>query len=330
MKVFVAGATGVLGRRLVPLLVEAGHEVTGMTRAPGKVERLRRLGATPVVADALDAAGVATAVAEAAPDVVVHELTALSGSLDPRHYDRDLAATNRLRTEGTDHLLAAARAAGVPRFVAQGFAGWTLARGEGPVATEDDPPEPDPPAPFRRTFAALGHLEDAVTGADWTEGIVLHYGGFYGPGTSLSLDPVGEHVAGILARKFPLVGDAGGYWSFLHIDDAAAATLVAVERGGRGVYNIVDDDPAPVREWLPFLAETLGAPPPRRIPRWLARILAGEAVTVMMTEVRGASNAKAKRALEWRPSYASWRRGFVEGLRSGGMGARTSAGEVAS
>lgn len=314
MKVFVAGATGALGRRLVPVLVEAGHEVTGMTRTPGKTELLRRLGATPVVADALDAGAVARAVAERGPDVVVHQLTALSGSIDPRHFDRDFAATNRLRTEGTDHLLTAARAAGVRRLVAQGFAGWPAARIGGPVKTEDDPLDLDPPAPFRRTLAALRHLEDAVTGADWTEGLVLRYGGFYGPGTSLSLDPVGEHVKAVRARKFPLVGDGAGVWSFIHVDDAAAATAAAVERGGRGVYNVVDDEPAPVRDWLPVLAAALGGPRPRRIPRWLARILAGEAVTVMMTEVRGASNEKAKRTLGWRPSYASWRRGFIEGL----------------
>lgn len=312
MKVFVAGATGALGRRLVPMLVESGHEVTGMTRTPGKTELLRRLGAAPVVADALDAEAVSTAVGDSAPDVVVHQLTALSGSLDPRHYDRDFAATNRLRTEGTDHLLAAARASGVRRFIAQGYAGWTLARTDGPVATEDDPPEP-----FRRGFAALRHLEHAVTGAEGIEGLVLRYGAFYGPGTSLWLDPPGDHVAAVRGRKFPLVGDGAGVWSFIHVHDAAAATAAAVERGGSGVYNVVDDDPAPVRDWLPFLADTLGAPPPRRVPRWLARILAGEAVTVMMTEVRGASNEKAKRVLGWRPSYASWRRGFVEGLRPG-------------
>lgn len=314
MKVFVAGATGALGRRLVPMLVEAGHEVTGMTRTPGKTELLRRLGATPVVANALDAGEVSRAVGDSAPDVVVHQLTALSGSLDPRHFDRDFAATNRLRTEGTDHLLAAARAAGVRRFVAQGFAGWPAARIGGPVKTEDAPLDDDPPAPFRRTLAALRHLEDAVTGAEWTEGLVLRYGGFYGPGTSLALDPVGDQVEGVRDRKFPLVGDGAGVWSFIHVDDAAAATVAALERGGRGVYNVVDDDPAPVRDWLPALADAVGAPPPRRMPRWLARILAGEAVTVMMTEVRGASNQKAKRALGWQPSYESWRRGFVEGL----------------
>ncbi len=315
MKVFIAGATGALGRRLVPLLVEAGHDVTGMTRTPVKVERLRRLGATPVVADALDAAAVARAVAEAAPDVVLHQLTAIPDALDPRHYDRALAATNRLRTDGTDHLLGAARAAGVARFVAQGFAGFTLARTDRPVTTEDDPPHPSPPAPFRSTIAALHHLEAAVTGADWTEGIVLRYGLFYGPGTSISLDPVGAQVAALRARKLPLVGDGRGVWSFLHIDDAAAATLAAVERGGRGVYTVTDDDPAPVGDSLPFLARAVGAPPPRHVPRWLARLLAGAAVTAMMVDAKGASNARAKRSLGWAPSYASWRRGFVEGLR---------------
>lgn len=314
MKVFVAGATGVLGRRLVPMLVEAGHEVTGMTRTPAKAGLLRELGATPVVADALDAGAVARAVAESGPDVVVNQLTALSGSLDPRHFDRDFAATNRLRTEGTDILLAAAQAARARRFIAQGFAGWPASRVGGPVKGEDAPLDDDPPAAFRAMLAALRHLEDAVTGADGLEGLVLRYGGFYGPGTTLSLDPVGDHVKAVRARQFPLVGDGAGVWSFIHVDDAAAATAAAVDRGGRGVYNVVDDDPAPVRDWLPFLAAALGAPPPRRFPRWLARLLAGEAVTIMMTEVRGASNGKAKRELGWAPSYESWRRGFVEGL----------------
>ena len=319
MRVFIAGATGVLGRRLLPLLTDAGHDVTGMTRTPAKAELLRPLGATPVIADALDAPAVAKAVAEARPDVVVHQLTAIPDAVDPRHYDRDFAATNRLRTEGTDHLLAAARAAGVPRLVAQGFAAFTLARTDRTVTTEDDARIADPPAALRTTFAALDHLEAAVTGAEWTEGLVLRYGLFYGPGTSLSLDPDGAQVQAVRARKFPLVGDGGGVWSFLHVDDAATATLAAVERGGRGLYNVTDDDPAPVRDWLPFLARAVGAPPPRRVPRWLARLLAGEAVTTMMTEAKGASNGKAKRALGWTPSYASWRQGFVEGLRPGAV-----------
>jgi nucleoside-diphosphate-sugar epimerase len=310
MKVFVAGATGALGRQLVPRLVARGHVLTGMTRTERKQALLRELGATPVVADALDGDAVATAVAEAEPDVVVHQLTALSGSIDLRHFERDFAMTNRLRTEGTDHLLAAAGAVGARRFVAQSFAGWPLARSGGPVKTEDDPLDPSPPAAVRTTLAAIRHLEEAVLGADGTEGIVLRYGGFYGPGTSL--DRGGEHVEAIRARKFPLVGDGGGIWSFIHIEDAADATVAAIEHGRRGIYHVVDDEPAPVAEWLPVLSDAVGARPPRRVPRIVGRLLAGEAATVMMTEMRGASNAKAKRELGWRPRHASWRQGFTQ------------------
>jgi nucleoside-diphosphate-sugar epimerase len=244
----------------------------------------------------------------------VHQLTALSGSIDMRHLERDFAETNRLRTEGTDHLLAAGRAVGVRRFVAQSFAGWPSARTGGPVKTEADPLDPAPPAGLRTMLEALRHLEDAVTGAGWTEGVVLRYGGFYGPGTSFSVKPDGEHVALIRKRKFPLVGNGAGMWSFIHIEDAAAATVAAVEHGERGIYNVVDDEPAPVSAWLPAAAETLGAKPPRRLPRWLGRLAAGEAATVMMTEVRGASNEKAKRELGWSPRYSSWREGFARGL----------------
>jgi nucleoside-diphosphate-sugar epimerase len=310
MNVFVAGATGALGRQLVPRLVARGHVVTGMTRTPGKQALLRELGATPVVADALDAEAVARAVADAEPDVVVHQLTALSGSIDMRHMDRDFAMTNRLRTAGTDHLLAAAQAAGAQRFVAQSFAGWPLARNGGPVKSEDDPLDPSPPAAMRSILAALRHLEDAVTTARGLEGVVLRYGGFYGPGTSLAGD--GEHVQLIRARRFPIVGDGGGVWSFIHVADAADATVAAVERGRRGVLHVVDDEPARVAEWLPVVAGALGARPPRRLPRFVARLLAGEAATVMMTEVRGASNAKAKRELGWRPRHPTWREGIAE------------------
>jgi nucleoside-diphosphate-sugar epimerase len=309
MKVLVAGATGVLGRQLVPRLVAGGHEVTGMTRSAGKGELVRELGALPVVADALDPDAVARAVAAAEPEVIVHQLTALSGSLDLRHFDRDFELTNRLRTEGTDHLLAAGRAVGVERFVAQSYAGWPYARSGPSVKTEDDPLDPSPPEAMRRTHDAIRHLEEAVTGADWTEGIVLRYGGFYGPGTSIA--PGGENVEMIRKRKFPVVGDGAGVWSFVHVADAAEATVAAVERGRRGIYNIVDDEPAPVAEWLPALAGELGAKPPRHVPRWLGRLLAGEAATVMMTEVRGASNAKAKRELGWAPRHRSWREGVA-------------------
>jgi nucleoside-diphosphate-sugar epimerase len=309
MKVFVAGATGAIGRQLVPLLLARGHRVIGMTRSEAKQAALWDLGAQPVVADALDADQVADAVAQAQPDVIVHQLTAISG-LDLRHFDRDFALTNRLRTEGTDHLLSAGRAVGVRRFVAQSYGAWPYARTGAPVKSEDDPLDPTPPREMRESMAAIRHLEEVVLGADWTEGVVLRYGGFYGPGTSLS--PGGEQFEMVRKRKFPLVGNAGGMWSFVHIADAAEATVAAIEHGRRGIYNVVDDDPAPVAEWLPALAEAIGAPKPWRVPRWVGRLAAGEAGVVMMTEIRGASNAKARRELGWQPRHASWRQGFAE------------------
>jgi nucleoside-diphosphate-sugar epimerase len=309
MKVLVAGATGALGRQLVPQLVARGHEVYGMTRTQSKADAVRAMGATPLVADALDPEAVASAVAESEPEVIVHQLTALSGSIDMRHFDRDFALTNRLRSEGTDHLLAAGRAVGIKRFVAQSYAGWPFARTGGPVKSEDAPLDSDPPEGLRRALAAIRHLEDAVTGASWTEGVVLRYGGFYGPGTSLA--PDGEHLELIRKRGFPIVGGGQGVWSFVHIEDAAEATVAAVEHGSRGIYNVVDDEPAPVAEWLPAIAESVGAKQPRKVPRWLGRLLAGQVATVMMTEVRGASNEKAKRELGWRPGHTSWREGLA-------------------
>jgi nucleoside-diphosphate-sugar epimerase len=285
-----------------------------MTRSTSKQDLVRSLGARPVVADALDPDAVAQAVASAEPEVIVHQLTALSGTFDMRHIDRFFETTNRLRTEGTDNLLAAGRAVGARRFVAQSFAGWPAGRTGGPVTGEDAPYDPDPPKQLRRALEAIRHLEEAVTGAGWLEGVVLRYGGFYGPGTTLSADPAAAHSAAVRKRQFPVVGDGGGIWSFIHVDDAAAATAVAVERGERGIYNVVDDDPAAARVWMPELARALGAKPPRRVPRWLGRLLAGEAATVMMTEVSGASNEKAKRELDWKPRYASWRQGFAQGL----------------
>ncbi len=319
MKVFVAGATGVLGRELVPQLVARGHEVVGMTRSASKQDLVRRLGARPVVADALDPDAVAQAVASAEPEVIVHQLTALSGEMsarDTRHPDRSFAAimTNRLRTEATDHLLAAGRAVGARRFVAQSFGAFRFARTGGPVQTEADPLDPDLPAPLRAVAAAILHLEQAVTTIEWGEGLVLRYGGLYGPGTGISLAPDAVMAAPIRKRRFPIVGGGGGVWSHVHIEDAAAATAIAVERGQPGIYNVVDDEPAPVREWLPVLASALDAKPPRRVPRWLGRLAAGEAATVMMTEVRGASNEKAKRELGWQPRFPSWRQGFAQGL----------------
>jgi nucleoside-diphosphate-sugar epimerase len=308
MRVFVAGATGAIGRQLMPRLVAAGHEVTGMTRSESKQALIRELGAVPVVADALDPDQVAEAVGRARPDVIVHQLTSLAGV--ERYSERDAAPTNRLRTEGTDHLLSAGQAVGVRRFVAQGVAGFgAYGRSGAPVKSEEDPLDPAPVREMRGTLAALRHLEAAVLGAEWTEGIVLRYGVFYGPGTSLARGQ--EQFELIRKRKFPVVGDGGGVWSFIHIADAADATLAAVEHGSRGVYNVVDDDPAPVAEWLPALAETLGAKKPMRLPRFVARLFAGEPGVVMMTEIRGASNAKAKRELEWRPAHPSWRDGFA-------------------
>jgi nucleoside-diphosphate-sugar epimerase len=308
MRVFVAGATGAIGRQLVPRLVAAGHEVHGMTRSEAKQALLDELGAGPVVADALDPDQVAEAVGRARPDVIVHQLTALAGV--ERYTERDAAPTNRLRTEGTDHLLSAGQAVGVRRFVAQGVAGFgAYARSGGPVKSEEDPLDPAPVREMRETLAAIRYLEEAVIGARWTEGIVLRYGAFYGPGTSLA--PGADQFELVRRRKFPLVGDGEAVWSFIHVADAAEATVAAIEHGTRGVYNVVDDDPAPVAEWLPALAQTLGAKKPVRVPRFIGRVFAGEAGVVMMTEVRGASNAKAKRELGWRPAHPSWRQGFA-------------------
>ncbi len=308
MKVFVAGATGAMGKQLVPRLIAAGHEVVGTTRSESKRAALYELGATPVVLDALDSDQVAAAVAEARPDAIVHELTSIE-TLDLRHFDRSFAMTNRLRTEGTDHLLSAARAAGVKRFVIQSYTSSPYARTGGPVKTEDDQLDPTPPREMRESLDAIRHLESAVTGADWTEGIVLRYGGFYGPGTSLS--PGGEQFEALRKRKYPVVGNGAGVWSFVHIADAAEATVAAVEHGKRGIYNVVDDEPAPVAEWLPALAQAIGAPKPRHVPAFVGRLVAGEPGIVMMTEMRGASNAKAKRELGWEPRHPTWREGFA-------------------
>lgn len=314
MKIFIAGATGAIGRQLIPMLVEKGHDVVGMTRTEAKQDFLLGLGAEPVIADALDPEAVGQAVSEASPDVIVHQLTALSGEMDMRRPDRFFAMTNRLRTEGTDHLLAAGRAAGVRHVVAQSFAGWPFARTGGPVKSESDPLDPNPPERMRSTLDAIRYLEQSTVGIDWAKGVVLRYGAFYGPGTGGSHDPDASMTKPIRKRQFPLIGDAGGVWSFIHIEDAAAATVAAIEREAEGIYHIVDNDPAPVSEWLPHLAEALGAKNPIRVPKWLGRMMAGEAAVVLMTDSRGASNEKAKRELDWEPRYASWREGFVDGL----------------
>ena len=314
MRVLVVGASGAVGTRLVPALLERGHEVIGSSRSPQKSERLRALGAEPVVLDLLDPGAVEQTVAAVRPHAVVHQATALAGLSDLKHFDRSFAQTNRLRVEGTDALLAAARAAGVERFVAQSYAGWPSGRGGGEVVTEQEPLDPDPLPEMRGTLDAIRHLEESVVEAG---GLALRYGGFYGSPDDVQLEPVRK-------RQFPIVGDGGGVWSFVHLDDAAAATVLALERGDPGVYNVVDDDPAPVREWLPALAEAIGAKPPRHVPTWLARILAGEVGVMMLTESRGASNAKAKRELGWTLRYPSWREGFTAayarvGTEQGGL-----------
>ncbi len=309
MRIFIAGASGAVGKPLVRQLVAAGHEVTGMTRTPGKAAALRELGAVPVVADALDRDAVMAAVAEARPDVVVHQLTAI-GPMSTRNLDAAFVPTNRLRREGTDNLIAAARAAGARRFVGQSFAPWSYKREGGPAKAEDDPLETDPPKHVEQTLAAIRHLEAAVTGAQGLEGIVLRYGGFYGPGTGIARD--GDMAEMIVKGRFPVVGDGSGVWSLIHIEDAAAATVAAIERGHPGsIYNVADDEPAPVREWLPALAEALGGRRPRHLPGFLGRLLLGQAGYAMMTSLRGVSNAKAKRELGWTPAYPSWRQGFA-------------------
>jgi nucleoside-diphosphate-sugar epimerase len=314
MKVFVAGASGALGKQLVPKLVEQGHEVTGMTRTAAKRDLVRELGARPAVADGLDPEAVAEAVAEAEPDVVVHQLTAINPGKLGRSIDKLFTLTNRLRTEGTDHLLAAARAVGAKRFIAQSFAGWPFELIGGPVKTEEDPLQSSPPKTVSQSLGAIRYLEETVTGADGIEGLALRYGGFYGPGTSLGINPDGEQIVMIRKRRLPIIGDGGGIWSLVHIQDAASATAAAVERGEPGVYNVVDDEPAPAGVIITELANVIGVKEPRRIPRWLGRLIAGEGNEIMMTEVRGASNAKAKRELGWQLRYPSWRLGFREGL----------------
>ena len=302
MRVFVAGASGAIGTRLVPQLIERGHEVIGTSRSPGNAERVRALGAQPIVLDLLDRDAVIEAVVAAQPDAIVHQATALADVKFSRNLDRTFAPTNRLRTEGTDALVAAARAADVRRFVAQSFASFRYAREGGPVKTEDDPLDPTPVSTTRETNAAMRYLDQAVMNAG---GIALRYGGFYGAANDGLLAPVRK-------RQFPIVGEGGGVSSFIHLDDAAAATVLALEYDGDpAIYNVVDDEPAPVREWLPVLANVLGAKPPRHFPRWLARLFAGEAGVVMGTESRGASNAKVKRELGWTPRYPSWREGFA-------------------
>jgi len=313
MKIFIAGASGAIGQHLVPQLVERGHEVVGTTRSAAKTEALRALGAEPVVLDALDPDAVADAVAKAEPEVVVHQLTALGGRPGFGQVKRALAATNRLRIEGTDHLLAAAHAVGVRRFVAQSNAIW-VQRAGGPVIDENGDLDPEPPKDAQSLVAALRHLEEAVTGIGWADGIAIRYGSFYGPGTGVEAAPDAVMAGLVRKRRFPIVGDGRGVWSWVHIADAASATVAAIERGRPGLYHVADDEPAPVGVIVPALARALGAKPPRHVPAWLVRMVAGEAPVHMMTKVCGISSEKAKRELGWTPRYPSWRTGFTEGL----------------
>src|SRR5712691_3633897 len=304
MRVFVTGATGALGRHLVPGLVAAGHEVTATTRTPGKVAQLRAAGAEPVVLDGLDREAVIAAVRAAAPEVIVHQMTALAGMRSFRNPDKVFAATNALRTRGTDNLLAAAAQAGTRRVIAQGYAGPGPDKPSGGgLKTEADPLDWRPIRSAVQMPAAITYVDKTVP-LEAPEGIVLRYGGLYGPGASDVL------LEAVRKRQVPVIGGGTGVWSFIEITDAAAATLAAVGRGAPGIYNVVDSDPAPVAEWLPYLAEILGAKPPRRVPAWLGRLLAGEFVVAQMTSSRGYSNEKAKKELGWEPRHASWREGF--------------------
>jgi len=304
MHVFIAGGTGALGTRLLRQLVERGHQVTATTRDPAKTSGLEGLGAHAVVVDGLDSAGVGEAVATAEPDAVVHQMTALSGAINPKHFDRSFATTNRLRTEGLDHLVAAAEASGVRQILAQSFTGWPNIRSGGWVKDEEDPLDPEPPKAQRESLAAIRHLEETVQKAD---GTVLRYGGFYGDASDAMIPVVRK-------RQFPLVGGGTGYMSWVHLDDAARATVLALEQEAGGVFNIVDDEPAPASEWLPYLAECVGAKPPFRLPVWVARLVAGDVAVSMLTRTRGSSNARAKRELGWELRWPSWREGFRDGL----------------
>jgi 2-alkyl-3-oxoalkanoate reductase len=308
MRVFVAGGTGAIGKRLVPQLVAAGHDVVATTRSQRGAELVREMGGEPAIADGLDGRGMVDAVGRAQPEVVIHEMTALAGKPDLRHFDRWFATTNQLRTKGTDYLIRGAQKAGARRLLVQSYSGWPYLREGSTIKTEEDPLDPDPPKWMRESLSAIRYIEATVPAAEGLEGLVLRYGGLYAAGTGMLSD---ELLDLIRKRQFPVVGDGAGVWSFIDTVDAASATVAALDHGAPGVYNIVDDDPAPAREWLPYLAELIGAKPPRRVPAWLGRILAGEVPVSMMTQIRGSSNAKAKRELGWQPRYASWREGFA-------------------
>ncbi len=310
MKIFVAGATGAVGKQLVPLLISKGHHVVATTRTAGKTEALRALGAEAIELDGLNRNAVIDAVVASRPEAIVHQMTALASMRSLKNFDEEFAVTNRLRTEGTEHLIAAAQAAGTRKLVVQSYTGWPNARTGGPVKTEDDPLDTTPPKKMSRSLVAMRELERLVASANGVQGTVLRYGNFYGPGTAFS--PDGEITRMVRRRQFPIIGSGAGIWSFIHMDDTAAAALAAIESNASGVFNIVDDEPAAVSVWLPELAKTIGAKPPRRIPAWLGRLVMGESGVSMMTQVRGSSNAKAKRVLGWQPIYPSWRQGFLD------------------
>jgi 2-alkyl-3-oxoalkanoate reductase len=312
MKIFIAGASGAVGRRLLPMLARRGHSVVATTRSAQRVTQLRTLGAEPVVVDAFDRAAVVRAIESARPEVVVHQLTALAHAKSLKHFDREFAATNRLRTEGTDNLLAGARAAGVQRFIAQSFTGWTNPREGSRVKNEDDPLDPHPPHTMQQTLDAIRYLERAVSEASGVHAIVLRYGYLYGPGTSFA--PGGDILEAVRSRRFPVVGSGAGVWSFVHVDDIAMATVIAAKSAPSGLYNVVDDEPAEAGTWLPELARVVGAKPPRHVPVWLARLMIGDAGVALMTQSRGSSNVKIKRAFAWQPLYRTWRDGFRRGL----------------
>jgi len=307
MRVLVVGATGVIGRQLVPQLIAAGDQVSGTTRSPAKVDELRAAGADPFVVDGLDATAVGAAVAKAEPEVIVHEMTAIPPAINLRKFDKAFAATNALRTAGVDHLLAAAKARGVRRVIVQSYAGWPNTRSGGPVKSESDPLDAEPPTAQRASMAAIQHLERLVTAAP-VEGVALRYGSLYGPGASDIL------VRMLKRRMVPMIANGAGIWSFLHVTDAAGATVAAVHGGPPGIYNIVDDEPAAVADWLPALARGAGAPAPLHVPGWIGRLAAGEVGLSMMTQIRGSSNAKAKGELGWQLVWPSWRQGFAAGL----------------
>ena len=323
MKIFVAGASGALGKRLVPMLVSRGHSVVGTTRKPERMAALRQAGAEMALLNALDREAVLKTVAAARPEVVVHQMTSLAEMRDFRRFDEEMRITNQLRTEGTEYLMEAAMAVGARRFVAQSYTGWPNAREGSRVKTEEDTLDAHPPASMAGTLEAIRRLESMVTGAPDVTGVALRYGGFYGPGTSIAEGA--DVVEMVRKRRFPVVGGGRGVWSFIHIDDAAAATVLAIESEARGVFNIVDDEPAEVAVWLPELARAIGAKPPYRVPGWLGRLLIGEAGVLMMTQIRGSSNAKAKRVLGWEPEFASWREGFRRGLAGEQGGVRSAA-----